>query len=233
MVENRKPESLKAFIRRPVGAIALVMAILLISGIVGGSLYFSRQTPTTQELLSFSQQQNPSPTQKPVTSYSPISPTVQLTAIPTRKQISGWKTYSNKEYGFSFKYPPEMETVECGRTPFQIAVYQTSDRKSAGDEEPCVNYPAYPISWITVWEDENISARKLPNWYYETFAISRNKLLLDGKVAYEFMGERKREKSNGPGALSIQKVRVALDEHIILEFSFPKDQILSSFQFIK
>jgi len=82
-------------------------------------------------------------TQKPTTT-TPVDPTADLPA--TDSSTEGWKTYENKDYGFSFKYPEgwiltdnyegivqlyntsgQREGTELSESETKIVVYQYND----------------------------------------------------------------------------------------------------------
>lgn len=73
--------------------------MLLVAGVlIGGAYYFGTLKNTKP------QPQNPTATSQPS----------QSTQSSTPDKIANWKTYTNTAYGFSFKYPPLLDSKCCG-----------------------------------------------------------------------------------------------------------------------
>lgn len=68
----------------------LVLLVLVIGLSAGAYYYLAQQKPT-----------EPSPTQ-----------------TPTATQVEDWKTYTNREHGFEFKYPPDLYVNHYQESPF-------------------------------------------------------------------------------------------------------------------
>ena len=75
--------------------IILVIVILALLGAVGYFVFVKKSEPITQQ-----------PTPTPTQTKTPVSPTPAPTA--------NWKTYTNSQYGFEFKYPA---TFVLGQNP--------------------------------------------------------------------------------------------------------------------
>lgn len=55
------------------------------------------------------------------------APTVSLTPTPSASaDTSGWKTYTNTQYGFEFKYPESWSTMQVEKTLIKLSDYKGS-----------------------------------------------------------------------------------------------------------
>ncbi len=64
------------------------------------------------------------------TTTSSASPTTKATATTTSStdETKDWKTYSNTQYNFSFKYPSDWKTYTTGSTTYNVSPNNASDR---------------------------------------------------------------------------------------------------------
>lgn len=70
------------------------------------------------------------------------------TSTPATVDTSGWKTYTNSQYGFSFMYPPQWNTNNLGA---ETAVYFVSVK--VPDQSSTVNVSWIPSSTILHFTD--------------------------------------------------------------------------------
>ena len=85
----------------------IIGGLILIAIILTGGIFIGRYLNTSQNIPA--QEITPIPTVTPMVIPSVIpsetpAPTPTVTPIPD--STANWKTYTSKEYGFSFKYPP-------------------------------------------------------------------------------------------------------------------------------
>lgn len=73
--------------------LSLVLLVVLIITAIGGIVYLNKSP------------QKPTPSSPVDTSQSPQ---------PTPDETANWKTYTNKKYGFSIKYPPSLMFISNG-----------------------------------------------------------------------------------------------------------------------
>lgn len=99
----------------------IIVGSLLIA-LAGGAYYLGRST-------------SPKPQATPVVSQTP-QPTPSPSSSPD--ETANWKTYTNSKYGYSVKYPPNLETSE---TPFS-ALFNTIQTSPGA--------PGFPIYWVSI-----------------------------------------------------------------------------------
>ncbi|OGM19005.1 hypothetical protein A2686_03765 [Candidatus Woesebacteria bacterium RIFCSPHIGHO2_01_FULL_38_10] len=64
---------------------------------------------------------------------TPVQPTATPTPTTTSANMSGWKTYRNEEYEFSFNYPAEWVVGEEARTDLLLLVYIRPNKKELAE----------------------------------------------------------------------------------------------------
>jgi hypothetical protein len=154
----------------------------------------------------------------------PVSPTIQAPS-PTPKTVSssslapdeteGWKTYTNTEVGFSFKYPSEWKT-QTGILNSGLISLET-DR---GDRFFAMYHQSYSISeWLEETQAGKITGKKTFGKY--TYTVIEGGLMLKSlEYALDIKG-------NG-------FVRFVIEpDSNTLESEKTFNQILSTFQFLK
>jgi len=115
--------------------IALLIAIVILGGGIGGYVYFKNKPvvcpPDTKQCPDGSYVSRVPPKcefqECPVvaSTTTPIS-TAAVTTTPTSTaEMVGWKTYRNEKYGFSFKYPSDYKVTEKGNS---VIISGTSEK---------------------------------------------------------------------------------------------------------
>jgi len=154
--------------------------------------------------------QVPSPTSQ---SVSPTPKTVTSISLPT-DETAGWKTYTNTEVGFSFKYPSEWKT-QTGILNSGLISLET-DR---GDRFFAMYHQSYSISeWLEETQAGKITGKKTFGKY--TYTVIEGGLMLKSlEYALDIKG-------NG-------FVRFVIEpDSNTLESEKTFDQILSTFHFL-
>jgi hypothetical protein len=193
----------------------LIFVFVLIFGIgvgVLGTMMFQKNNDKQTNLSS--NLQNITTTSSTLPTTSPISPT----SDPTKE----WKTYTNSEYLYSFKYPDDMEVLVCkAELVFPVKIIRKYD--------PC-NSGAGGFSIEVISAD---LASKLRSIYSKDYSIIEEmKIKIGGVDAIKFKLSKKTLES----APIPDKMTSILINHnnvwFIIDQVDGQDQILSTFKFI-
>lgn len=79
-----------------INPILAIVIIGILAAIIGGIIWWQCQQPVSKVLPINGQVEQPETQQN----------------VPEQAELSGWKTYTNEEYGFSFKYPNNWYSFE-------------------------------------------------------------------------------------------------------------------------
>lgn len=127
------------------GSMLLVVGLVVVLLVLGGAYYFVNKSSSSTVSSSIVQ--------------APASPIVSPS--PTLDETANWKTYTNNEYHFSFKYPPELtlqkdDKLVIDSTDFdgqKISVVQYSPSFTTGklvqSNDPSIK-PTQDVSWILI-----------------------------------------------------------------------------------
>ena len=114
---------MKNKIEKGFAPIIILLAVLVLSGIAGGMVYFSNKTnqPTSvNPQPTSSQQENLFPTNQPQISVAPVDET------------ANWKIYSDSTYGFEFKYPSNFVGPKNGSEMGYKQIEYFNEQNSSG-----------------------------------------------------------------------------------------------------
>ena len=96
------------------GNFLLIIGVIVLILVIGAGGYFLYQKQTS----------------KP-TNSSQISPP---TTSPTLDETANWKTYTNAKYGYSFKYPPKLTSIELSPDKGEMVVSIAGKSEGSSDE---------------------------------------------------------------------------------------------------
>ena len=112
--------------------LVIVLSVVILGGAIGGALYYTKSQNDNEKSKTIS---SVIPTATEESLSGTTTPTATTTATdPT----ADWQTYTNEEYGFSFKYPEgwEYKTISKNQIEFnQIGnklIVETSEIYSVG-----------------------------------------------------------------------------------------------------
>ena|SRR3989344_1091106 len=133
---------------------------------------------------------------------------------------ANWKTYTNDKYGYSFKYPEDIETVVCNpETVFPINIVRKHD--------PC-NSDAGGFAIRIISPD---SASKLRGQYSKYYVIKEGSIEIDGLKATKFQLTRN---SSEPAPIPDKTSYILLSHAgnwFLMDSVESHDQIISTFKF--
>ncbi len=134
-VGNTIPEDNQALISKQKGYLLPILGVILLIIIGGGAYFLGRNIQSNLEMQKatpvLNNAQTPSAQQAPpsiITNSLKIAPSPTSTPNPT----VSWKTYSNQKYGYSVKYPSNLQTNES-ETSYNQYVELTLGRDSSGN----------------------------------------------------------------------------------------------------
>jgi len=194
-------------------SILILVGILVITIVAGGVYYFGK-----------SQVSKPQPSNPPVVSQTP-QPTIttQPTSIPD--ETANWKTYINKKYGFSVKYPATWYSNDCGDEDLLLL--------DPSKTPICETEPYYPIQ-LNI--DNNIKTveQLKQSWTGGGFKVTEEDSGIASINASRFLVE-KVEPAPGPAKMKIivVPVKIVLFQILLnrLEYEAVANQILSTLKF--
>lgn len=196
------------------GLLAIVLFLAIVGLLVGGGLYFNETKKQAQELKAQIESKNGGATDK-----------------TDKIDTSTWKTYTNAQYGFSFKYPPSLTFKSAGETVIGVAPHQWWATFRNASEEGSLGL------LITENTPVDVNARTIAQGPGGESQVSTKQVMVGTKTGIQFDASYEGESSTG--------VRVPLGNHLLgISFSSLKDdmfyansvlieQILSTFKFIK
>ncbi len=95
--------------------IILGVIVVMLVGVVGYFAFVKKSTPIAQ--------QTPTPT--PTQTQKPVSP------MPTPDKTANWKTYTNAQYGFEFKYPTGWVANEYSKLGWSLDLHEATNSKNS------------------------------------------------------------------------------------------------------
>ncbi len=128
----------------------IIIVALITAGLAGAGVWYWQQ----QEIKKIEDSYKTTGVSKPKTTPSP-SPTTT-----TPNKTTGWKTYKNKRYGYSIKYPIEWLYAEEGQDRVGFAPTEEKLHKPGSDISS-------PISVIIFTNSETIQNWKEDTDYYD------------------------------------------------------------------
>lgn len=130
---------------------------------------------------------------------------------------ANWEIYTNDSLGISFKYPDDLEVIECN---FQDVFVEAKNRR----HDPC---RSGVFGFFITIENEN----RLPDWYYREYSIRESKIVIDGRTATRYSGSRS---STLPAPIepNLDIILIPLSDKSLL-LNQPDDRILPTFKLLK
>lgn len=125
----------------------LLIVIILAVGIIGASIgyYYGANSATTTTSL--------------ITATRTTAPKVTTTAVgatTTAVDTANWKTYTNTDYGFSFKYPGDWNKEENNQNDFSDIIFSSANNSEV--KNPLI---------IRVYGGKTFSGHAGPNTYFD------------------------------------------------------------------
>ncbi len=147
-------------LKKPLPKRVVIISLALLSLVVVSwwVFAFNRQSPTPMPAV-------PTPT---------ATPTPELLATPTSDATADWQIYTNRQYGFSVKYPQKWSLDETKPNPPDLAVKIYPDR-----------WRGQQLPWATsanITVDSTQSARDEFNKFKNVDSIKEETAILDNKI---------------------------------------------------
>lgn len=218
---------------------AQVILVIILIVLVGGGMYYFGTLKDNSKVTE-------TPTEEPIATETqkPGNPTVKPTADPTAE----WKTYTNSDYGFSLKYPQEMQFTNSEKPSFSL-VYLGPKQVASGRTQTSL-FDGYKVNVSVSKVAEGGSLSYSAGYLHDhTLQSCPNPLeasvspmvgvSLDGVVAKKFnvtncFGDYTITVVDNDGnEFVITQTYVADSSEQISHYQKATDQILSTFKFTK
>lgn len=171
---------------------------------------------------------------EPLRYECPCQTTFSVFTATKIDETAGWKTYTNTEYGFEFKYPVVWEiyeNVDKERGDFKVMVYPDF-KKEKFSVSLGVDTPPLAFGSFEKYKKTLIDGAQSSSTYFNSKEIiidGKNAFVVDSKTSFNYLSESISIFNNG----NIYGIGYSGQEELGNKYKNEYDKILNSFKFTK